>query len=93
MTPRRIRVVEYATLFEKNFERLPKHIQTLAEKKDKLFRLNAFHPSLETHKLGGKLKNDWAFSINKDYRVHFYFADDHTAVYLNVGTHEIYKKT
>lgn len=91
MTPRRISAVEYAYLFEKNFKQLPKRIQKLAAKKDKLFRQNAFHPSLETHKLGGKLQNDWAYSVNKDYRIHFYFVNDHIVVYLNIGTHDIYK--
>ncbi|MDP3934852.1 MAG: type II toxin-antitoxin system mRNA interferase toxin, RelE/StbE family [Candidatus Giovannonibacteria bacterium] len=92
MTLRRISKVEYASLFEKNFENLPEHIKKLAAKKDKLFQQNAFHPSLETHKLGGKLKNDWAYSVNRDYRIHFYFVNDNTVVYLNIGTHEIYKK-
>ncbi|KKT40119.1 MAG: Plasmid stabilization system [Candidatus Giovannonibacteria bacterium GW2011_GWA2_44_13b] len=92
MTPRRIVKVEHASLFEKNFERLPKTIRKLAVNKDMLFRQDAFRPSLETHKLGGKLKNDWAYSINKDYRIHFYFVSDNVVVYLNIGTHEIYKK-
>ncbi len=92
MTPRRVSKIEYASLFEKNFEWLPKRIQKLAKNKDKIFRQDAFHPSLETHKLGGKLKNDWAYSVNKDYRIHFYFVNDNTVVYLNIGTHEIYKK-
>ena len=73
-----------STTFEKNFERLPKQIQELAKKKDQLFRQDAFHPSLETHKLGGKLKNDLAYSLNKDYRIHFYFVNSNTVVYLNI---------
>ncbi|MDP2668648.1 MAG: type II toxin-antitoxin system mRNA interferase toxin, RelE/StbE family [bacterium] len=91
MTPRRISKVELTSLFEKNFEILPKQIKKLASKKDKLFQQNAFHPSLETHKLGGKFKNDWAYSVNRDYRIHFYFVSDNVVVYLNIGTHEIYK--
>ena len=77
--------------FEKEFERLPKHIQELARKKDKFFRKDAFYSALETHKLSGVLKNDWAYSVNREYRVHFYFIDDHLVMYLNIGTHEIYK--
>lgn len=77
--------------FEKEFSRLPEHIQQLANKKDTLFRQDAFHPSLETHKLGGEMKDTWAYSVNKQYRVHFYFVDDHTVMYVNIGTHEIYK--
>lgn len=84
--------VFYSSTFEKNFKRLPGRLQKLAKKKDELFRQDAFHPSLETHKLGGGLEDDWAYSINRDYRVHFYFIDNHSVMYLNIGTHEIYKK-
>lgn len=77
--------------FRKSFSRLPKQIQKIARKKDKMFRGDAFHPLLKTHKLRGELKDDWAYSVNHEYRVHFYFVDDHTAVYLDIGTHEIYK--
>lgn len=77
--------------FAKEFSRLPRRVQTLARRKDKLFRRDAFYPALKTHKLSGGLKNDWSYSVNQEYRVHFYFIDDHTAMYLNIGTHEIYK--
>jgi plasmid maintenance system killer protein len=87
---RPIRRIDTSANFEKVFSRLPKHLQRLANKKDALFRIDAFHPSLETHKLGGALKDDWAYSVNKRYRVHFYFIDDHAVIYINIGTHEIY---
>ena len=89
---RLISKVFYSSVFEKNFVRLPKHIQRLAQKKDSLFRKDAFDIFLETHKLSGKLKNDWAYSVNRDYRIHFYFIDEHAVMYLNIGTHDIYKK-
>lgn len=82
--------VDTSARFEKSFSRLPKQIKELVRKKDKRFREDAFHPSLETHKLSGELKNDWAYSVNRAYRVHFYFTDDHTVVYIDIGTHEIY---
>ncbi len=88
---RPIRKILVSRLFEKNFERLPTRLQVLAEKKEIFFRENAFHPSLETHKLTGILKNDWAYSVNRQYRIHFYFVDEHTVMYVNVGSHEIYK--
>ena len=88
---RLIRRVDISARFEKEFSRLPKHLQKLVQKKDAMFRKDAFHPSLETHKLGGALKDDWAYSVNQQYRVHFYLVDDHAAVYVSIGTHEIYK--
>ena len=89
--PRPIGRISFYSGFEKEFDRLPKQIQALARRKDKMFRRDAFHPSLETDKLSGRLKDDWAYSVNRDYRVHFYFTDDHSVMYVSIGTHEIYK--
>ena len=88
---RPIRRISFYSGFEKEFERLPKQIQALARKKDKLFRQDAFHPLLKTHKLSGRLKDDWAYSVNQQYRVHFYFIDDYSVMYVSIGTHEIYR--
>ena len=88
---RLIEEVVFSSRFEKEFGRLPREIQELAHKKHEKFRINAFDPSLETHKLSGKFEGDWAYSVNRSYRVHFRFFDDHTVAYINIGTHEIYK--
>lgn len=87
-----VRKVLYSSRFEKSFGYLPLRIRELALKKDKLFREDPFHSSLETHKLSGKFKGTWAYSVNKDFRVHFYFLNEETVIYVNIGTHEIYKK-
>jgi mRNA-degrading endonuclease YafQ of YafQ-DinJ toxin-antitoxin module len=88
---RPIRKILISRLFEKNFERLPKRVQSLAEKKEILFREDAFHPLLRTHQLGSEFKGTWAYLVNQQYRVHFYFIDDHSVMYVDIGTHEIYK--
>lgn len=88
---RPIRDIFLSPRFEKEFNHLPQHIQSLARKKDALFRRDAFYPTLKTHKLSGELKNDWAYWVNQQYRIHFYFIDDHSVMYINIGTHEIYK--
>lgn len=41
-------------------------------KKLETFTNNPFDPSLKTHKLSGKLKDLWSFSIEYDRRVLFY---------------------
>ena len=91
MAPRPILRIDISDAFAKKFSRLPKRIQKIARKKHEMFREDAFHPLLKTHKLNGELDDDWAYSVNHEYRVHFYFADGHTVVYLDIGTHEIYK--
>ncbi|MBI3075031.1 MAG: hypothetical protein HYY92_02355 [Parcubacteria group bacterium] len=54
-----------------------------------LFKSNPFHPRLNTHKLHGKLKNQWSFSIDNRYQVLFEF-DGAGVIFLDVGAHELY---
>lgn len=53
-----------------------------------IFTQDPFEPSLKTHKLSGKLKDYWSFSVEYDLRVVFYFEDDETAVFVDIGTHD-----
>ena len=79
--------------FKKAYKRLPKQIKEKAKEREEIFRQDPFSLILETHRLHGKYKNYWAFSINKSYRIMFQFLDaTRTKVaFINVGTHEIYK--
>jgi addiction module RelE/StbE family toxin len=55
-----------------------------------LFINNPFDTALKTHKLSGKLKDMWSFSIDYDLRVVFYFTKDRPkkAVFIDIGTHD-----
>jgi mRNA-degrading endonuclease YafQ of YafQ-DinJ toxin-antitoxin module len=52
------------------------------------FTLEPFDSSLKTHKLSGKLKNCWSFSVDYDARVLFYFTEDDKAVFVDFGSHD-----
>jgi len=52
--------------FQKLYQDLPGNIQRKAEKQEKLFRQNPFHPSLHTEKLEPKGKQVWSFRIDKN---------------------------
>lgn len=52
------------------------------------FTEDPFDSSLKTHKLSGKLKDLWSFSIEYDVRVVFYFTDDGNAVFVDFGAHD-----
>lgn len=55
------------------------------------FRSNPFEPGLKTHKLSGKLKDYWSFTVEYDLRVIFYFAAGEEVVFVDIGTHrEVY---
>lgn len=77
--------------FKKSFKKLPNSIKDKAEAKDKLFKENPFFANLETHKLKGKLKDYWSYSVDGNYRVLFRFISEQNAIYFNIGTHSIYK--
>jgi mRNA-degrading endonuclease YafQ of YafQ-DinJ toxin-antitoxin module len=77
--------------FQKSFKKLPKEIQLIAIKRDKIFRTNPYSPQLKTHKLKGKLSNLWSYSIKYSYRIVLEFIDEETVIYQDIGTHKIYK--
>ena len=83
-------VVHYTSDFQKAYKRLPRRIQDAVDRKDKIFRHNPSHPSLQTHKLHGQLDGLWSFWITRDYRVLFEFIKD-GAIFYDIGTHEIYR--
>lgn len=74
--------------FEKEYDKLPLHIQKRAEKQEKLFRSNPLHPSLHIEKLSPKWKDVWSFRIDKKYRIVFRFLDEDKVLFLNAGPHD-----
>lgn len=84
--------ISYTERFSKDYHKLPKNIKILAEKREDIFRNNPFNPSLKTHKLKGKLKKFYSFSISYQWRIVFHFKDKDTVVFHNVGTHEVYNR-
>lgn len=81
----------YSSKFAKEYKRLPLKVKKAAEKKEKVFRKDPFEPSLKTHKLTGKLKEYYSFSIDYQYRIIFEFVNKDIIWFHSVGTHEIYK--
>lgn len=83
--------IYYSSKFAKEYKRLPGQVKQAAEKKEKVFRKDPFNTQLKTHKLSGKLKEYWAFSIDYKYRIIFEFKDKNTVWFHSAGTHHIYK--
>ena len=52
------------------------------------FTIDPFDQRLKTHKLSGKLKELWSFSVEYDERVLFYFTEDGNAVFVDIGSHD-----
>ena len=77
--------------FEKNYKRLPQKVKDKTKTKEIIFRNNPFDPQLKTHKLVGKDKECWSFWIDRNYRIKFVFLDSKSVLFLDIGTHDIYK--
>ena len=69
---------------------MPLQIKKKAEAKEVLFRKNPFQANLRTHKLKGRLKNYWVFSIDQHYRIVFAFVSKNKVRFHTIGLHNIY---
>lgn len=83
--------IYYSSKFAKEYKALPLKVKQKAEQKEKIFRKNPFDKRLETHKLSGRFKDFWAFSIDHKYRIIFEFADEKTVWFHSAGDHSIYQ--
>jgi len=80
--------IEYSPRFFKQFKKLPKEVKEYAVLCEKIFRNNPFDPKLKTHKLHGKMKEYWAFSISYNYRIGFTFVNGSLVRFHAMGTHD-----
>lgn len=83
--------IYYSSKFKREYKRLPKKIKIIAEEKELVFRTNPFEPRLNTHKLSGRFKEYWAFSVDEKYRIIFEFAEKDIIWFHSVGDHSIYQ--
>lgn len=84
-------IIRISSKFKKVYEKLPNYVREKAKEKEKLFRTDPFDDRLETHKLHGKYKEYWSFTVTGQYRIMFVFTDKNVVDFINIGTHEIYK--
>lgn len=55
-----------------------------------LFIADPQNQQLKAHKLSGKLKGLWSFSVEYDVRVVFYYTNDkpQKAIFIDIGNHD-----
>ena len=80
----------YTPHFKREAKRLPISLRPLIELRLAQFVKNPREPTLKAHKLAGRLKNFWAFSINTSIRVIFEFEGADQAIFHSIGDHAIY---
>jgi mRNA-degrading endonuclease RelE of RelBE toxin-antitoxin system len=91
MNEEKTKNIEYSKKFLKSLRKLPNRIIESAEEKEIIFKEDPFDVRLNTHKLSGRDKGCLAFWINDSYRIKFLFLPDGEVLFLNIGTHNIYK--
>jgi addiction module RelE/StbE family toxin len=77
--------------FKRTYRKKLKHYPEIKQQLSaalNLFVKDPFHPTLKTHKLGGPLKGNYAFSLGYDLRVVFKFMDKDKVFLETIGTHE-----
>jgi len=79
--------------YRRNYKRLATQLQKLADERIATFRDNMFDSRLDTHRLHGKLKNQWSFSVDNKNRILFEFLTKKKdeVVFLDIGDHSIYR--
>ena len=79
--------------YRRSYKNLDPRLRQLTDERITHFRHDPFDPSLDTHRLHGKLKKQWSFSVDRRYRILFGFLDKkkQEVVFLDVGTHAIYQ--
>ncbi|MCX6809807.1 MAG: type II toxin-antitoxin system mRNA interferase toxin, RelE/StbE family [Candidatus Berkelbacteria bacterium] len=87
----KIRSIKVTPRFEKSFSKLPVEIQKATIIKKKAFVRDPFAPDLKTHKLSGKLKGLWSFSVSYSYRILLEFDRDDRVLFHDIGDHRVYR--
>lgn len=82
--------VVYHPNFIRQYKKFPINLKIEIKEKIKIFIENSTNPSLKTHKLHGKMKHLYSFSINYHWRIVFEIENDE-AFFLEIGTHDMYK--
>ncbi len=83
--------VSFSSAFKRAFKKRIKGNTDLEERfwqKLERFTVDPHDPSLKTHKLSGRLKEFWSFSVDYDERILFYFTEDGKAVFVDIGSHD-----
>lgn len=77
--------------FDKRIKKQPKRIQEEFKKRIELFIHDIYHPTLNIHKLSGKLSGLWSFNLSGDMRVVFDKSMNDVILLVDVGSHsELY---
>ncbi len=82
--------VVYKPSFVRQYRKLPNALREEVGSKIAVFKEDPSHPFLKTHKLKGRLKGCYSFSVNYEYRIVFVYESKKRVALLAVGNHDVY---
>ena len=78
--------------YDKSFKKKDKFVKKKALERIKLFTEDPFNVLLNNHALTGEYENRRSFNVTGNYRVMFYYANENTVIFSDIGTHtELYE--
>ncbi|PIP52530.1 type II toxin-antitoxin system mRNA interferase toxin, RelE/StbE family [Candidatus Beckwithbacteria bacterium CG_4_10_14_0_2_um_filter_47_25] len=85
--------IEFSSAFSRHLKKLNPQIRKKLPALMVIFSGDPFHRRLKTHKLTGKLKDKYAFSLAPNLRIVFTFIDNNqTALFIDIGAHnQVYR--
>ena len=83
--------IAYTPQFLRMFKKLEHALKEEAAEKIELFEKNPAHAQLKAHKLKGRLKNRYSFSVNYQTRIIYTPISNEEVAFLVIGDHDVYK--
>jgi addiction module RelE/StbE family toxin len=83
--------IVYTSKFLRKYKKLHPNLQEEVKEKIELFRQGPNNTTLKTHKLKGRLQQNWSFWVNYKVRIVFMYDNKNTVALLSIGDHDIYK--
>jgi len=83
--------VAYTPQFVRMFRKLEPALKEEALEKIEMFTVDHTHPQLKAHKLKGKLKKRYSFSVNYQIRIIYTPISSSEVAFLAIGDHDVYK--
>ncbi len=84
-------IIRYKPSFVREFKKLSVELQSEALERIELFKDQRNHEKLKTHKLRGKLKEFYSFSVTYSHCIVFSYESEDIVVFLAIGDHTIYR--
>lgn len=83
--------IAYTPQFLRMLRKLERALREETVEKIELFATDPSNTQLRVHKLKGKLKNRYSFSVNYQTRIVYMQLSKTEAAFLAIGDHDVYK--